>query len=70
MAEPTTKALNVEKFLSDLAGESRSTAIVEDRCLFCKGPATQFTDAVSKREFEISGMCQTCQDDFFNEDDD
>jgi hypothetical protein len=25
----------------------------------------EFTDEESKKEFSISGMCQTCQDNFF-----
>ena len=26
----------------------------------------EFRDEISKREFGISGMCQSCQDDFFD----
>lgn len=28
-----------------------------------------FRDGLSKKEFEISGICQKCQDDVFGEDD-
>lgn len=65
MAEPTMKSVKVENFLSGLAGSSRSDAIKNDRCLFCKQPAVRFTDEISRREFAISGMCQVCQDGFF-----
>ena len=38
------------------------------QCPFCGkkiDPEKEFKDNLSKREFEISGMCQACQDDFF-----
>lgn len=36
-------------------------------CPFCNKPVNQedFRDALSRREFEISGLCQKCQDKFF-----
>lgn len=36
-------------------------------CSFCNKPVNQedFRDALSRREFEISGLCQKCQDKFF-----
>jgi hypothetical protein len=36
-------------------------------CPFCSKEINNddFTDALSKKEFELSGMCQPCQDDFF-----
>ena len=39
-------------------------------CPFCVKPIQQkdFRDALSKKEFEISGICQKCQDEFFKED--
>lgn len=39
-------------------------------CVFCKvatGPG-DFRNPISLREFEISGMCQTCQDEIFGTD--
>ena len=35
-------------------------------CPLCKKPMGSFTDALSARENEISGLCQTCQDDIFD----
>ena len=37
------------------------------KCPFCgeKINTDDFKDDLSRREFEISGMCQKCQDDFF-----
>lgn len=39
-------------------------------CPFCaqKVDPDSFKDNLSKKEFEISGMCQTCQDEFFTVD--
>lgn len=31
-------------------------------CVRCKKPALSFKDEVSAREYEISGLCQKCQD--------
>ena len=38
-------------------------------CPFCKKPVTieDFRDDLSRKEFEISGMCQQCQDNFFKD---
>jgi hypothetical protein len=42
----------------------------EGKCPTCKLPIkdADFVDRLSRREFEISGMCQKCQDEIFNED--
>lgn len=36
-------------------------------CPFCGKPvsADSFRDELSRKEFSISGLCQVCQDDFF-----
>lgn len=36
-------------------------------CPFCGKPvsADSFRDELSRKEFSISGLCQECQDDFF-----
>lgn len=42
--------------------------IEQGHCPICKSPidTTTFQDAISLREFQISGMCQNCQDKSFN----
>ena len=37
------------------------------RCADCDNPVSEgsFRDALSEREFRISGLCQDCQDDVF-----
>lgn len=69
MAEPSYKTTNMSKMLDDLSemvyGRSATSSIRGDTCLACGEPAVEFTDALSKREFSISGLCQKCQDDVF-----
>jgi len=64
MAEPSDKDPAITNFLEDVFG--RSSAIKGDTCLKppigCGGPATEFRDELSKREYAISGLCQKCQD--------
>ena len=45
----------------------RSKVKMANLCVFCDNPNLNFIDALSKREYNISGMCQTCQDNFFKE---
>lgn len=40
----------------------------EGKCPFCGkkiNPETEFKDPLSLKEFHISGLCQKCQDEFF-----
>ena len=47
--------------------------IASGDCLTCDEArdlkATSFRDDVSRKEYAISGMCQSCQDDVFGHDD-
>ena len=36
-------------------------------CPFCNKEVTGFKDSLSLREFEISGLCQKCQDETFKQ---
>ena len=40
------------------------------KCSFCAEDLTPFKDKISEKEFGVSGMCQTCQDNIFTADDD
>ena len=72
MPEPSEKSPEMTKAIDDLTekffGKSRSDSIREAVCVSCKNPATQFRDEISRKEFTISGLCQTCQDQIFGED--
>jgi len=71
MAEPSRKSPEMDKFLDDVCqvsfGRKRHDSIVEDICVCCGNTATIFKDELSRREYSISGMCQTCQDKTFGE---
>ena len=40
--------------------------IAVKRCPICHNKIGEFRDELSKKEYEISGMCQDCQDEFFD----
>jgi hypothetical protein len=61
----TLKSWEVEAMLSKLTGVSRVGAVAEASCVTCKGEANTFRDAISQKEYTISGMCQPCQDSIF-----
>ena len=46
------------------------TRIDSGLCPMCGMPVGTFNNDISRKEFEISGMCQSCQDVFFGFDDD
>ena len=64
MATPTSKAPEIESFLEKIV-PGRLNSIKGNVCVFCKGSANEFTDALSRKEFSISGLCQNCQDEVF-----
>ena len=58
---------NRENNLTDLGFGEEVGYIQLGMCPFCKNPVkdTEFKDALSRKEFDISGVCQTCQDKVF-----
>lgn len=69
--KPSEKSPEMERVLDKLCeevcGVKRTTSIRSDICVWCKESATDFVDALSRKEFMISGLCQKCQDKVFNE---
>lgn len=69
MATPTSKSPVLEALLENAHG--RTSAIRSDVCIRepvgCGGEATEFRDALSRREYKINGLCQECQDSVFGE---
>lgn len=63
MATPSQKAPALTDFLEQTFG--RSSAITSDTCVSCGQDATDFRDALSEKEYTISGLCQSCQDSIF-----
>ena len=52
----------------ELFGRTRTTAKRDAVCVACGKPAVNFSDDLSRREYQISGFCQKCQDFTFGED--
>jgi len=65
--EPSKKSPQIEQFLEKNFG--RTTAITTNTCVSspigCGKPITPFRDALSEKEYKISGLCQNCQDEIF-----
>ena len=71
--EPTNKSNPIESMLSSIFGVDRVKTISEGYCVSCDTEniiATSFTDDLSRKEYAISGLCQSCQDDVFGVSDD
>jgi len=64
---------SIESFLGNLQfetfGTDRNETTKRGLCANCGKIANDFKDEISEREYEISGLCQQCQDEFFEEDD-
>jgi len=69
MAEPQKKDENIENFLTRAFGTDRRKAIKTNYCvpkpIGCGGKADKFKNAISAKEYTISGLCQKCQDTIF-----
>jgi hypothetical protein len=74
MAKPTKKSKAIEGVIDLLIGgqpgdNTRPKTIKSDRCigapLGCGGNASAFRDEISRREYAITGFCQSCQDNMF-----
>ena len=74
--QPSFKAPAIDALLSEIIfnGKDRPTCIREGTCITCDEAqglkATSFRDDVSRKEYAISAMCQSCQDDVFGVSDD
>lgn len=64
---PTEKSPGIDNFLKDGLGYDRKGSIKKDVCVICHNPVDEdsFRDALSLKEYKISGMCQDCQDKIF-----
>lgn len=66
LLQPTPKAPALETFLEENFG--RTTAITTGTCVSCDTPNLTFDSPKSRREYQISGLCQNCQDAIFGYD--
>lgn len=66
---PSKKSPNIERLIKNTAGIDRIESIHKELCIDkpfgCGQPITEFRDALSKKEYTISGLCQSCQDKIF-----
>ncbi len=55
------------EFISKIGLEKILQLIKENKCPFCatKVNISEFKDALSLKEYKISGLCQKCQDKTF-----
>lgn len=51
----------------NMYGKNRLEVIANKQCMTCETPNLQFLDLISKKEYHITGLCQTCQDETFND---
>ena len=63
--EPSQKSPAMIAFLDHIY--DRSAAILNNVCVTCGVEVKGFRDALSKKEYIISGLCQVCQDKVFQE---
>lgn len=58
-----------EEIMKATGFEKEVKRIQQNLCPFCgeKIRMISFRDALSVKEYQISGLCQQCQDDFFEE---
>ena len=63
----TPKAQAIDTFLTSLTGRDRKECVDTLTCATCGGDCLKhaFRDPLSWKEFQISGMCQKCQDSVF-----
>jgi hypothetical protein len=62
----SNKTPEIKSFIEQVFPGTRE-AIENKQCPLCRKPITGFRDQGSEREYEISGMCQACQDRVFGE---
>ena len=65
---PTEKSAEVESAISSInGGKNRRAYILAGKCIITGEDAGPFRDDTSRREYEISGMGQKAQDDFWSD---
>ena len=62
------KSEAMNRLILELTGIDTNKAITEKICPSCNKPVKDedFTDEISKKEFLISGMCQSCQNEIWH----
>jgi len=55
----------IDNLTRDFFGVPASERLERGECPACGKPITQFRDALSEKEYRLSGLCQECQDEVF-----
>lgn len=60
-------SVHIDDISYTMFGMSRGTALNKGICVRCKNTvaSTDFLDQVSANEYQISALCQECQDEIF-----
>lgn len=61
-----SKSREMQEFLDHYTRRVFGRVRTKDSCVACGAKVDGLKDEVSQREFEISGLCQECQDSVFN----
>ena len=65
----TNKSHEMESLLENMGqqlfGRSREVSSDNQLCISCGTDANHFRDEISRKEYGISKLCQTCQDSVF-----
>lgn len=71
MATPSKKSPSMEAVIEQVSqmlyGRPWRESIENGVCVSCGKSATEFKDERSKTEFTLSGFCQLCQDEVFDD---
>ena len=65
MLIPAIKSPHVNNLLKQRFGVDREQAILDEVCV--GKPVDAFRTDMDAKEYEISGLCQSCQDNLFEE---
>ncbi len=63
--EATKKAKEIDNVITNLTGKNRQETVKANACMECSNTDLIFRDRLSREEYRISGMCQSCQDETF-----
>ncbi|MGD8228315.1 MAG: hypothetical protein PVI20_11080 [Desulfobacteraceae bacterium] len=61
---------NFEKLLEFLSKPTYKTSYADAKangtCIMCRKPAKEFSNASARLEYNVSALCQKCQEEYFN----
>jgi hypothetical protein len=65
---PSQKSSTIDFVITQVTGIDRMNVIEANSCAFkCDDVNLSFRDDLSIQEYQISGLCQSCQDEVFTD---